>query len=286
MELQTMENQAQQNPLSKYFRQPVLYINLPSNGKWYDQGSLELPVTGSIPVFAMTAKDEITFKTPDALLNGQSTISVIESCCPSIKDAWKMPVVDLDMLLISIRIATYGKEMNFTTVCPHCGHKNELAVDLTALLPRLKVADWETPIQAPGMTIHLKPQNYRDFNDNNLANYEEQRLIQMVSSEDLPDDVKLAKFGEMFRKIVDVGIGQVAKNIESITTDDGTIVTNKEHITEFLTNCDRSIWDQLKTRLEAMREDAQIKIETPCENEECGKTSSTPFVFEQSSFFV
>ena len=31
--------------------------------------------------------DEITFKTPDALLNGQATVDVIQSCIPNIKDA-------------------------------------------------------------------------------------------------------------------------------------------------------------------------------------------------------
>jgi len=79
------------NPLSKYFRQPALYINLPSEGRWYPDGGVEIPVTGSVPIYAMTAKDEITMKTPDALLNGAATVSVIESCCPAIKDAWKMP---------------------------------------------------------------------------------------------------------------------------------------------------------------------------------------------------
>ena len=104
------------NPLAKHFRQPVLYLKLPSGGKWYPEGSLDLPVTGEIPVFAMTARDEITFKTPDALMNGSSTVQVIESCCPSIKDAWKMPAVDLDPVLIALRLATYGKELEFTGV--------------------------------------------------------------------------------------------------------------------------------------------------------------------------
>ena len=53
------------NPLAKHFRQPVMYIKLPSQGRWWANNAIEIPVTGEIPVYAMTARDEITFKTPD-----------------------------------------------------------------------------------------------------------------------------------------------------------------------------------------------------------------------------
>jgi hypothetical protein len=78
------------NPLLKHFRQPQLYLRLPSEGKWWSADSLELPVTKEIAVYAMTARDELLIKTPDALLNGQATVDVIQSCCPNIKDAWKL----------------------------------------------------------------------------------------------------------------------------------------------------------------------------------------------------
>ena len=58
------------NPLMKHFRQPKLYIDLPSKGLFYPQGTLELTEDGKVAVYAMTAKDEIMIKTPDALLNG------------------------------------------------------------------------------------------------------------------------------------------------------------------------------------------------------------------------
>ena len=117
------------NPLAKHFRQPQLYLKLPSQGKWYPQGSIDMPVTGELPVYPMTAKDELILQTPDALLNGQSTVEVIQSCVPSIKDAWKMPSIDLDAVLIAIRQATYGPGMDFFSVCPHCQRKNENTVE-------------------------------------------------------------------------------------------------------------------------------------------------------------
>ena len=94
------------NPLQKYFRQPKIYLSLPSKGHWYPEGAIEMTENGELPVYAMTAKDELAFKTPDALLNGQSVVDVVKSCLPNIKDPWLMPSIDVDAILIAIRIAT------------------------------------------------------------------------------------------------------------------------------------------------------------------------------------
>ena len=55
------------NPLFKHFKQPAIYLNLPSKGQYWPEGSIDYPATGDIPVYPMTVKDEITLKTPDAL---------------------------------------------------------------------------------------------------------------------------------------------------------------------------------------------------------------------------
>ena len=73
------------NPLKKYYRQPKQYIKLPSGYKYYPADSIEVSESGEIAVYPMTAKDELLFKTPDALLNGEATVSVIQSCVPAIK---------------------------------------------------------------------------------------------------------------------------------------------------------------------------------------------------------
>ena len=96
------------NPLNKYFRQAAIHITLPSNGD-YPPHVITPSATGEFPVMPMTAKDEIKFKTPDALMNGQGVVDVIQSCCPDIKDAWQIRSHDLDTILIAIRIATYGE---------------------------------------------------------------------------------------------------------------------------------------------------------------------------------
>ena len=77
------------NPLNKYFRQPAVYISLPSGGN-YPPHVVTPSKTGELGVMPMTAKDEIRFKTPDALMNGVGVVDVIHSCIPDIKDAWQI----------------------------------------------------------------------------------------------------------------------------------------------------------------------------------------------------
>jgi hypothetical protein len=276
----------QSNPLVKFFRQPGIFLKLPSKGRWWEEGTLELPAIGELAVYPMTTKDEILLRTPDALMNGQGVVDVIQSCCPSIKDPWKMPTVDLDPVLIAIRIATYGKQMDFTAVCPHCGTKNEHAIDLGVMLEKVKAADWSKHVSIDGLEIILKPQSYEDYNKNNMLNFEEQRIIQLVSSQDISDEEKTEQFDVMFRRLIDTGINQVSKSIAGIRLEDGTVVENPEFIREFLDNCDKRIWDLIKDRLDEIRKDNNFnQVNLVCTNEECAKEFTTPFVFEQTNFF-
>ena len=84
-------NRMADNPLKGYFRRPSIYIKLPSGGNYWPQGMLEMPENGELPVYPMTAIDEITYRTPDALFNGQALVDVIQSCIPAIKNAWAIP---------------------------------------------------------------------------------------------------------------------------------------------------------------------------------------------------
>jgi hypothetical protein len=275
------------NPLAKHFRQPALYIKLPSQGRWYPEGEIDISASNEIPVYPMTARDEIMMKTPDALMNGASTIQVIQSCCPSIKDPGNMPIVDLDAVLLGIRLATYGPEMEFTTVCPHCNTKAEKALNVSILLEKIVAGDWSHPIKVAGVEITLKPQNYREFNNNNQINFEEQRILQLVQNEEIPAEEKTKKFDEMFAKLVETGISQVSKNIASIKTADGDVVSNPDYIKEFLDNCEKSVWNAVRDRLDLIKKQNNYnEINLECENEECSKQFIAPFVFEQSNFFA
>jgi hypothetical protein len=112
------------NPLRHFFRQPAIYLRLPSDGNFWPEGDLAMPQNRELPVLPMTAIDEITYRTPDALFNGQAVISVIESCIPNIKNAWSAPGLDVNAILIAIRIASYGHNMCISTTCTKCQNED------------------------------------------------------------------------------------------------------------------------------------------------------------------
>ena len=108
------------NPLSEYFRSPKLYVRLPSGGKFYTKDIVEYPESGELPVFPMTAKDELIMKNPDSLLNGEAVSQLIKSCVPNVKNVREMISNDVDVLLIAVQGATHGDDIEVTAPCPSC----------------------------------------------------------------------------------------------------------------------------------------------------------------------
>ena len=148
------------SPLSAYYRQPKIYVSLPSKGKYYAEGALDKSEDGTYPVYSMTAKDELMFKTPDALLSGQSTVAVINSCIPSIKDPWHLPTIDLDAILVAIRIATYGSNMDIDTECPACKEEQRYGFDLTKYLEELAQFNYTDIFTSGELVFHIRPYTY------------------------------------------------------------------------------------------------------------------------------
>lgn len=275
------------NPLQKYFRVPKIYIRLPSNGNHYPMGSYEPTPTGEIPVYSMTAKDELLLKTPDALISGQSTVDVIQSCVPNIKNAWAMPSVDVDAVLIAIRQATYGNRMDFMSICPHCKTKNDHSLDLGVLFSRIVSPDYSKTVTADKLTFIFKPQTFKAINDANRETYEQQKILNLVTDETIGDEEKTNKFNKLFTELLNITVRQVADSVAGIKLATGELVQNSQFIHEFFTNCEKHIWDAVKTHLETITESMATKnIDLTCENESCQKPYTTPLIFEQSSFFV
>ena len=180
------------NPLSQYFRQPSIYLKLPSQGRYYPDGTLNMPENGEVPVYPMTAIDEITQRTPDALFNGSAVATVIKSCVPNIIDPWAIPAVDIDSILVAIRIASYGHSMDVETTCPHCQNEEAYGLDLRTVLEQMKSPNYNEPVIAGDIEIYFRPMNYKNLNDNNLKQFEEQKLLQVIPSTELQDSEEVS----------------------------------------------------------------------------------------------
>ena len=280
----------EQNPLRKYFRQPKVYITLPSKGKFYPKGSIEIPENKEFPVFAMTAKDELTMKTPGALLNGAATVEVIKSCVPSIKNPWHMPSIDLDAILIAIRIATYGDKMEITNKVPNIGEDRVFDVDLRQLLNKLVSKDYNDTFSVNDMTVITRPMTYKEFTDVSLKTFEEQRIFSLVNDEKIPDQEKLAKFNESFQTLTNLTINSLSASIVSIAIGD-TTVDNPVHIQEFIQNADKEFYNEVLKHIEKQRDAFALepmKVDSNDEDVSKGapKTYEVSITFDQSNFFA
>jgi hypothetical protein len=286
----TFNSNIEQNPLRKYFRQPKVYTTLPSRGKFYPEGVLNMPETGELPVFAMTAKDELCIKTPDALLNGQATVDVIKSCIPAITNPWHMPSVDLDACLVAIRIATYGEKLDITTKVPVLGEERQFSVDLRQVLNKLVTPEYNSTLKLGDINVELRPLTYKEFTDSNLKTFEEQRIFSLVNDEEMDDSEKLNRFSASFKKLTDMTVNMLGKSIAKLQIGDDE-VTNPVFIEEFIDNVDKEFFKGITDHLEEQRKKfaiEPIKVESNEEDIAAGvpKEWEVPVTFDQSNFFV
>lgn len=278
---------AENNPLQKYFRQPSIYVKLPSEGKFYPPGTLDMPVNGEIPVYPMTAMDEIVNRTPDALFNGSAVAEIFKSCIPNIKDPWAIPQTDVDMLLTAVRIASYGHEMEMTVTCPHCNESQDYALDLRVVIDQYQSPDYSKPAQISDLEIFFKPMSYHDLNETAKAQFEQQKVMQMTQANaDIPDEDKMTALGQALTNVTKLTMGAMAHSIAMVRVN-GDPVDNPEHIKEFMDNCDTKIFNRIRDHLSTLREGTELKpLSIKCSNEECGKEYQQPFTLDMSNFFV
>ena len=271
------------NPLFKHFRQPAIYLKLPTQGRFWPDDAVDIPPTGELPIYPMTVKDEITIKTPDALMNGVGVVDTIQSCCPNIKNAWKIPAADLDAILIAIRLASYGAEMDIDTVCPKCQETNSNVIDLRMLLDNLKIPNFE-PTKIDNLTFNFKPQAFDTMNHTNMMVFEQRKLLDAITSSELSDEEKTAQFNLIFPKLTEMNVLALVYCIDSIVTEDGKEVNEFRFIKEFIENCDRNVYAEIKDKIEKMTLSARpdpLEIECP----ECKHTYKSELNFDNANFF-
>ena len=272
-------------------RQPKIYIRLPSNGEYWSKGSLEVSETSEYPVFSMTAKDEMMLKIPDALISGQAIVDVIQHCMPNVKNAWAIPNLDLDVILIAIRIATYGEKMRVPVSSKdvELDYEVDLRYVIDQLMDQIK---WDPIVQiTPELVVHVRPITYKVLSNSAVKTFETQRIIQVANDSSMTDEEKTKTFAEAVDNLNELTIGLVNNSIYKIDSSNGS-TEDLRFIKEFMENADKEVFDVVRTHIENLRNHNNIKplIITPTpEMLEQGfpnEVIEIPLVFDPSSFFA
>lgn len=270
------------NPLRQYFRKPAIYFKLPTGGRQYKLGIVDIPETGEIPVFPMTALDEITAKTPDALYSGQAVIDVIKSCIPNIKDPWKLTSVDMDAVLIAIRTATEGNKQEFTTSCPSCKEEAKYDMNLVVALNDLNASVYNDELTIDNLKIKFKSMLYKDLNEVTKRQFEMEKLFQQIDRlESLEDKTKRTQ--EVIVLVSKATMEALSYSIEYIKTPEA-FVDQPNFILEFIQNVDKSTYELLKEHNLNLKRQTEIKpLHIKCIH--CSHEYEQPFTLNITDFF-
>ena len=279
------------NPLGKYYRQPQVYIKLPSKGKYYSPDVFTPTETGEIPILPMTAKDELAFKTPDAMMNGQSTVDVIKSCVPAFKNPWKMVNYDTDTILLAIRIATHGETMDINFAVPVTNEATSTTVNLPALLETVSNIDpQDYATTKSGFKVKIQPLTYDKLSKIQIAQFEQQKIYTNVVDSGLTEDQKTQRFAESYKKMQNINVELLIESIAEITTPEGQTVTDGKQIFDFIANCDTKITREIEEVLNDLRSQCSMKpLQLKATEEQIKKgvpnSYEVPVTFDTANFF-
>ena len=280
------------NPLKRYYRQPQISIQLPSKARYYAADVVETTTTGEHPVLPMTAIDELAFRTPDSMMNGQATVDVIKSCIPTILDPWQLVNYDIDTVLIAIRIASYGETIDVTSGVPGTNESVTHTVSLPQMLEQLRnIEVTDTCELKDGLKITVSPLTYKQITESQLKTFEQQRIYAQVSQSQMTAEEKTKRFTDSFKILSELNMSLLISNIERITLPAGESVTDREQIKQFVENADAKLIKELENKLIDIRQQGSIKPFKAKATEEQIKagapaTYEVPITFDNANFFV
>lgn len=222
------------NPLSQYSKIEVLFTKLVSNDVIkYPEGVVSNTKCG---VCARSARDEILLNTADALIGGDAIAKVIENCVPSVLDASKLYVNDVEQLLIAIKLATKDESYDINVTCPECEHVGGFSRDLNYLL-NTTTSFTEEPVvlMENGLTVYFRPHTWEEhsaFGERMFAQQSRSRVIDM--STDLEEKERMEIFSDIFEKMTQLNYDMICSSIAKIVTPNDEEVTEPEFISEWL----------------------------------------------------
>jgi hypothetical protein len=275
------------NPLSSYLRKPEIYVKLPSGGRWWPEGSLVTPPNGEFPVMAMNGHDDLAMRNADGLMNGASSVAVIQSCVPNVKDAWSGPTMDIEYLFVAIRIASYGSEMESEGKCKQCRETTKFGVNLSGILEQMQFPDFDTPVQIGDLYFMLKPASYQLTDLTNQQIFEKQRALLTVQSSDLTLEQKQKILKETIQKLGEITVSKLIEYVDYVMLPDGSRVYEREYLQEFIDQADRKSFNKLKRGIEEKnRQYTAPDLPFVCSNPECNHENVVKFEFNPSNFFA
>lgn len=277
------------NPLKQYFRQPALYLKLPTLGKWYDGSDLRINEDSEIAIYGLSAVDDIMLNTPDAMLNGKALENVIKNCAPDVLNVRKVLVPDLESIFLGIKMATNGGKYEVERRCPKCNHENNFEVNCSHLLDTMSyVEDSDTVIRfGDQLEIRVRPYTFEMRQIFMQRQFEEERMLRSIDEKNTTiDEFEKARIlAESVEKLSRMTFELVSRSIESITLlSEGIKVVDGDQISEWLVNINKAQADTVIETVNKLNEVGPNRnVQAKCSG--CGHEWNENLNFDPVSFF-
>lgn len=269
--------------LDKHKRQPKIFVDVPSEFR-YCSAEAYSGSSKEVPVYSMTGANEIMMRNPEALLNGNAVKHLIETCIPSINDAGLLSIIDIEFLLIAIRIASYGDTYKKTTICPHCGETNSHDLALGPYIDSYNSKKFTDKVTIEGLTFQVRPHSYDTQTEIQQLLFQAQRAIaQLQTDTSLPEEQRKEIEKKINSTLEDINKQNIVDQVYSIEDEDGA-ETDRTAIKEFILNQDRMFYRKLR---EVAIENTKVwdlpELDLNCGG--CNEKYTEIFTMDDASFF-
>lgn len=275
--------------LQDFYRSPKIYIQLPSGGKFYDEDVIDWPETNELPVLAMSPKDELIVRNPDALLNGDAVIRLVKSCIPCIKQPENIIAPDMELILVAIRAASEKDGMlTIEHTCQECEHEMAFEIDLSVAVTDFdSIAELSEFSLSNGLTIAIRPANYLFSIQTAKAMVEQANLLGKITNEQYgQENERIQNIGKAFDTMAQFNYNVLLNSIRYVAIPDtDEQVDDKEEIAEFISNVDSKIGKEIEKVVGDINNGGINKVhKAACEK--CEAEFEVPIDFDPVSFFL
>lgn len=283
------------NPLQSFFRKAKFKLSLPSAGKWWPKDAIQLNEDGTVDVMSMTATDDVKFKASESSISGISTYDLIKSCVPNIKMPELVPSVDLDVLLLAIRRATYGDVLNLSVPVPQTQLTRKIPVNISNMLSNYNKEPWEEILtienkdSGESMSVTIVPNTVKTLFELTKTMVKQQQLARKIAESDDDDSDKIDSLNNTIKSLSEIKVTSVIDCVSNISIGN-VVISNPVEILAAMKNMDVEYFNAMQTHLDKQRAKfAFEKILCLSTKEElaAGAPASweAELVFAQSDFF-
>ena len=283
------------NPLQSFFRKSKFQLTLPSGGKWWPKDAIQLNTNGTVDIMSMTATDDVKFKASESSVSGVSTYDLIKSCVPNIKMPEFVPSVDLDVLLLSIRRATYGDELTINAPVPNTKLSRAIKLNISTLLSDYaKDVEWDEDLTIVNenneeLKVKIVPNDAKSlFALTKTISKQNQIALKIAEGID-SDDEKMESLNGTIKSLSEVKLSSVVDCVTELAMGDYH-TSDVTEIINVLKNLDVEYFNALQAHLTAQREKFAFAL-IPCTSTKDELAAGAPatweaeITFAQSDFF-